>query len=118
MPTKTWKHAELNIARWLKGKRRGADYRGENAGKSDIIKPGWSIEVKHLTKPTWSAIVNALLQTDRNRPEPGDIPIAVIHKAGDDYSKSIVVMFLDEFSKYFINGGETDDRTDSDNLPG
>lgn len=108
MPTKTWKNAELVIARWLKGKRRGADYRGENAGKSDIIKPGWSIEVKHLTRPTFGAIVAALLQSGRNKPEPNDIPIAVIHKVGDDYSKSLVVMFLDEFAKYFINDGEED----------
>ena len=103
MPTKTWKKAELEIARWLKGKRRGADFRGENAGKSDIVKEGWSIEVKHSTRPHWKLITGALDQSETNKPKPEDIPIAVIHKAGEPYARSIVVMYLDTFSELFIN---------------
>jgi hypothetical protein len=110
-PTSTWKSAERAIARWWPGaKRRGSDFRGEDtAGKTDIVCPGWAIEVKHFTSPIFSKIVAAVLQAETNKPKPDDIPVAVIHKAGTEYKDSLVVMHLEEFAKFFINNSPDQD---------
>jgi len=108
--TNTWKSVELRIAAILGGKRRGADTRSDNAGKSDIIKPGWSVEVKHSKKPSFGLMLEAIDQAERNRPKPDDIPIAVIHKERQEYADSLVVMRLSTFSELFANPSiEVDD---------
>jgi hypothetical protein len=103
VPTKTWKKVELAIAALIGGKRRGADFRGENHGKSDIICPGWSVEVKHSKRPTFGLMVDAVAQSETNREKPGDIPIAVVHKEGTEYKNSLVVMRLDQFIDFFLD---------------
>lgn len=104
-PTSTWKNAEREIAKWFpNGRRRGPDFKGEsNAGKTDIVSDGWAIEVKHFKSPNWSRIVEAFKQAVTNKLNENDIPVAIIHKAGTPYKESLVVMTLEEFSKYFIN---------------
>lgn len=103
-PPSTWKAVELAIAKLIGGRRRGSDFRGEeNAGKTDIVKPGWAIEVKHFKRVFWTHVVDAVRQAEINRTYPGDIPIAIVHQAGTPYKDSIVCMRLEEFIDYFVN---------------
>lgn len=104
MPTKTWKAAERAIAKWFPGsKRRGPDFTNELAvGKSDLVYPGYSIEVKHSKRPTYTLLTSAVQQAITNKTHPNDIPLAVIHKAGEEYKNSLVVMRLSDFSEFFI----------------
>jgi len=104
MTDKVWKAAERAIAKFWPGAiRRGSDFRGENSGKSDIVAPGWSIEVKHGKRHTFGMIRAAINQAETNKEKPDDIPVAVIHKTGDDYKDSLVVMRLETFRDFFIN---------------
>lgn len=104
MSDKTWKACERKIAKWFPGaKRRGADFRGEHSGKSDLIYPGWSVEIKHSKRPTYGLMTSAVSQAETNRDRPDDIPVAVIHRTGDDYGDSLVVMRLEQFAQFFIN---------------
>lgn len=107
-PTATWKAAERKIAEMIGGRRRGPDYRGENAGKTDIVLKGWAVEVKHLATPIWSRIVAAVKQASRDRGHPDDIPVAIIHKAGTPYSECLVVMDINTFVEHFVNLGGPD----------
>jgi hypothetical protein len=101
---KVWKAAERALAKWFpKGKRRGADFRGQHAGKTDIISEGWALEVKHLKRPTFGEMMGAVLQAERNREKPDDIPVALIHRVGEDYKNTLVVMRLETFAEHFIN---------------
>lgn len=109
-PTKSWKSFELRIAKLLGGKRRGADTRGENAGKSDIILPGWSIECKLLKNVYWSSLVGAILQAERNRSNPNEIPIAIVKQLMSRDKDSIVAMRLETFLEFFMNVQEKKDH--------
>lgn len=106
MADKVWKAAERAVAKfWPGARRRGPDTTAEDSsGKSDIVCSGWSIEVKHLGVVYYSAIVDAVLQSERNAAKPGDIPVAVVHKKGSFYKDSLVVMRLEKFQEFFING--------------
>lgn len=107
MADRTWKAVERAIAKFFpNGQRRGADFRSEDTGKTDIISDGWAIEVKHSKRPTYGLMVEAFEQAERNRTKPEDIPIAVVHKAGDRYEESLVIMRLDFFAQFFINKTE------------
>jgi len=105
MTDKTWKAVERAIAKFFPGaKRRGADFGGTDGGKSDIIFPGWSIEVKHRTKvPNLTLIAAAIQQAEDAREQPTDIPIAIIHLAGTEYKNSVVCMRLETFADFFVN---------------
>lgn len=102
----TWKAFERKIALYFGGKRRGADTRSENGGKSDIIKPGWSIECKLLSRIGWQDCLDAVAQAERNAGDPDDITVAVIKRNGDLYRDCLVVMRLSEFTERFVNEGE------------
>jgi hypothetical protein len=105
-PTTTWKHAEAKIlAFWPNGKRRGAYVSDGRQGMPDNgdSLTGWSIESKHSRRPTYGLMAEAVSQAEANRIKPDDIPVAVIHKEGERYEDSLVVMRLSEFQKYFIN---------------
>lgn len=105
-PPSTWKKVEQKIADFWGGRRRGADYKNRDGagGKNDVTGvPGWSIEIKHLTRPSYGAMADAARQAEANRDEPNDIPVAVIHKNGDAYKDSLVVMRLEVFADFFIN---------------
>lgn len=111
MSDKSWKAAERRIAQFFpNGRRRGADFRGEQGGKTDIIAPGWSIEVKQSKRPTFGLMCEAVAQAERNRVNPADIPVAVVHRQGDRYSDSLVIMRLEEFVAHFI--GQTENRSE------
>lgn len=105
-PPTTWKSVEGKIAAYWGGKRRGADFKKRNGpgGKNDVIDvPGWSIEIKHSKRPTFGLMTEAVDQAIAAKENPDDIPVAVVHKLGDSYEDSLVVMRLSEFEKFFIN---------------
>lgn len=109
MVDKLWKACEREIAKWFPGaRRRGADFRGENAGKSDLVCPGYSIEIKSLQRPTYGQMVGAVKQSEDNRSNPNEIPLAIIHKVNDRYADALVVMRLETFSDFFINSADNE----------
>ena len=95
---KAWKAFERRIARVFGGKRRGP------RPGSDVIAPGWSIECKLLSRPSYSAMLEACRQAEGERECPQDIPVGVIKRKGDRDSDALVVMRLAVFSEYFIGG--------------
>ena len=104
MSDTSWKAFERRIAKRFGGERRGADFRGASGGKNDIIKEGWSIEVKLLSRPSFGQMSAAFDQAV-GASEPGDIPIAIIKKKFDADANAIVVMKLDEFMEWFGDFG-------------
>jgi hypothetical protein len=103
MTDTAWKAWERRVATIFGGKRRGA-YTGSAQGrKSDIIKPGWSIEVKLLSRPNFSDLLAAALQAETNADQPTDIPVAVIKRKGDLDTQALVVMRLETFRQFFID---------------
>ena len=101
MSDKSWKAWERRVAKMFGGERRGADYRSANGGKNDIIKEGWSIEVKLLSRPSFGQMSAAFDQAVEAS-EPGDIPIAIIKKKFDLDENALVVMKLGEFMEWFV----------------
>ncbi len=100
-----WKSWERTVAIFFGGKRRGA-YTGDGrSGKPDIIKPGWSIECKLLSRPGFADLLAAAIQAEENREEPGDIPVAVVKRKGDHVTSALVVMRLETFDQFFVNRG-------------
>lgn len=94
------------IAKYFGGKRRGAYVSDGKSGKSDIIKDGWSIECKLLTRPTFQQMFDACLQAESNAESEMDIPVAVVKKKGMQYKDSLVIMRLEKFQEFFINPGD------------
>ena len=101
MSDKSWKAWERRVAKMFGGERRGADYRSASGGKNDIIKEGWSIEVKLLSRPSFGQMSAAFDQAVEAS-EPGDIPIAIIKKKFDLDENALVVMKLGEFMEWFV----------------
>ena len=81
------KHAELAVARYL-GVRRN------HFEAEDLRHPLLSIEVKHRAKLP-QLVVKAMAQAEAVA-EQGKIPVVVMHEAGQEYSKCLVLMRLDE----------------------
>ena len=91
-----WKAFERRMARLFpKGRRRGADTRGPSTGKSDIICDGWSPECKLLGRPSFSDLLDAARQAERNA-EPLQTPVAIVKRKRDRDTDSLVVMRLDD----------------------
>lgn len=106
-PPATWKQAERRIAEFFGGQRRGADYRKRDGtgGKNDVIAPGgFSIEIKHGKRITYELMRSAVEQARAAREHPDDIPVAVVHKAGQPYNESLVIVRLDDFRDFFVGG--------------
>jgi hypothetical protein len=104
MPDTTWKAAEREVAKYFPdGERRGADFRlkNSNTGKTDVISPGWAIEVKHSRRPTYGLVLQALDQATKAQGHPDDIVVAVVHRHGTRYSDSVVYMYTDRFVEHF-----------------
>lgn len=108
-PSKTWKSVELKIARMIPGwKRRGADFGGRlSGGHTDIIADGFAVEVKHTKRPTWGLINSALAQAADNADDNDDMPVAIIHKAGDEYKNSLVFMTMETFAEIVRSAYDT-----------
>lgn len=103
MPDAAWKAFERTIATYFGGKRRGAYTGNGGHGKSDIIKPGWSIECKLLSRIGWQDCLDAVHQAEGNAEQPGDIKAAVIKRKGDKLDSCLVVMRLSDFVDNFVD---------------
>lgn len=99
MPDKTWKAYERRVATCFGGKRRGADFRGEDGGKSDIICDGWSIEVKNWARPSFSIMLEDAKKAEERKTKPTDLSCAVIKRKGDLDADALVVFRMSEFEK-------------------
>ena len=103
MPDKSWKAFERRIAkRFPSGRRRGPDTHG---GKSDIVCDGFAPECKLLGRPSFSAMLDAARQSERNAQDL-QAPIAIVKKKGHRDRDALVVMRLEEFCQWFIGGLE------------
>ena len=108
MPDAAWKAFERRIARLFpNGRRRGADTRSEAGGKSDIVCDGWSPELKLLGRPSFSDLLGAARQAERNA-EALKIPVAIVKKKGARDADSIVVLTLSTFVSWFLPGAPQD----------
>jgi hypothetical protein len=103
MSDKPWKAFERRVAALFGGQRRGAYTGSGRQGKSDIIKPGWSIECKLYREPDYDTLLGAARQAERNAERPGDIPVAVVKRKGGRDDNALVVMRLETFQAFFVN---------------
>lgn len=102
MPDAGWKKFERRIAEYFpEGRRRGADTRDKDIGKTDVISPGWSIECKLLKTVSFQIMLDAALQAETNRPEPDDIPIAIVKKKGIQDVNALTVFVWSTFMDHF-----------------
>ena len=102
MADKSWKAFERRVAKLFpNGRRRGPDTRGESAGKSDVICDGWAPECKLLTRPSFSDLLDAARQAERNAGEL-QTPVAVVKKKHDPDSDALAVMRLEQFRRWFL----------------
>jgi hypothetical protein len=105
MTDTAWKAFERRIARVFGGTRRGA-YTGSNGqGRSDIICPGYSVECKLLSRPSFADLLAAAQQAEANA-DPDCIPVAVVKRKGDLDRHAVVVMRLETFRDWFISQKE------------
>lgn len=98
-----WKAWERTISKWFGGQRRGADFRGFAGGKNDVIKEGWSIEAKLLSRPSFSEILAACKQAEAAKENPTDIAVAVIRRKGDSLGDAIFAFRTSEFLSNFVS---------------
>lgn len=103
MPDTSWKALERRLARLFpSGRRRGPDYRGPHAGKSDIICDGWAPEVKLLGRPSFGQLLAAARQAEANA-EPLKIPVALVKRKRDRDRDTLVVFRLETFREWFLD---------------
>ncbi len=94
MADKRWKATERRIAALLGGRRVPVSGRGRGDAP-DIAHPWLSLEVKdRATLPAW--LLDALDQAERSA-TPAQLPVAVLHQAGDRHAAVLVVLRLADF---------------------
>ena len=104
MTDTAWKAWERKVAAIFGGKRRGAYTGSAQGGRSDVIKAGWSIECKLLSRPGFADLLAAAEQAERNAEKPDDIPVAVVKRKGEAITQALVVMRLERFVEFFVDG--------------
>ena len=101
MSDKAWKAWERTVAAIFGGTRRGADTRGPDAGKSDVIHSHFSIECKLLGAPGYADLLAACRQAEANA-EPGQEPIAIVKRKNKRVEDALVVYRLPVFEAWRI----------------
>lgn len=106
----SWKAFERWAASMLGGTRRGA-YTGsaQVGGRTDVIHEVWGVECKHLKRPTFGVMLGAAKQA-AEAAEPGQYPLAVVHRKGDAWGDSLVIVTMDEFAKWFPPEAEESEK--------
>jgi hypothetical protein len=109
MPTMTdqaWKNTERRVAALFGGER--VPVTGRQRGSApDIVHPALSIEVKHRASlPAW--IKDAMDQA-RASARIGQVPIVVLHQAGERFGSALVLIELSDFSVSFSSVHPVDD---------
>jgi len=97
----TWKATERKIAAVLGGRRIPVTGRARGDAP-DVAHPWLAIEVKHWAQ--LPARVTAAMRQAEAAAHPGQLPIAVIHGAGERIQRALVVMRLGEFVEWFGDG--------------
>ena len=101
MPDTRWKATERRVAALLGGRRVPVSGRGRG-DQPDIAHPWFALEVKdRATLPAW--LLDALDQAERSA-TPAQLPVAVLHQAGDRHDAALVVLRLKDFVAWF--GGD------------
>ena len=102
MTDKRWKATERRIAALLGGRRVPVSGRGRG-DQPDIAHPWLSLEVKdRASLPAW--LLDALDQAERSA-TPAQLPVAVLHRAGDRHDHALVVLRLADFVDWFAEAG-------------
>ncbi len=98
---KPWKRTERRVAELLGGER--VPVTGRQRGSApDIQHAFWSPEVKHRKKlPDW--LLDALAQAEASKRDD-QLPIVILHEAGQRHANDLVVLRLSDFVDHF--GGE------------
>ena len=93
-----WKEVERRVAAILGGRR--VPITGRQRGDAPDIAHEWlGVEVKHRKKlPDW--IHDAMAQA-RACSDGGKLPTVILHEHNQLYTKSFVVLELDEFEQWF-----------------
>ncbi len=95
---KRWKVTERRIAALLGGRRVPVSGRGRG-DQPDIAHPWLSLEVKdRAALPLW--LLDALAQAEASA-TPAQLPVAVLHRAGDRHDAALVVVRLADFVAWF-----------------
>jgi hypothetical protein len=98
MSDKRWKATERKIATLLGGRRVPVSGRGRGDAP-DIAHPWLSLEVKdRATLPAW--LLDALAQAEASA-TAAQLPVAVVHRAGDRHDHALVVLRLGAFVDRF-----------------
>lgn len=98
MPGKRWKATERRIAALLGGARVPVSGRGRGDAP-DVRHPRLAVEVKdRATLPAW--LLDALAQAEASA-APLQLPIAVLHAAGQRHDRALVVLRLGAFVEWF-----------------
>ena len=94
MTDKRWKATERKIAALLGGRRVPVSGRGRGA-QPDIAHPWLALEVKdRAVLPLW--LLDALAQAEASA-TTAQLPVAVLHRAGDRHDQALVVLRLADF---------------------
>ena len=101
MADKAWKAFERRVAGSLGGVRRGADTRGPDAGKTDVIHDHWGVECKLLSRPSFGQILDACRQAETNCEEHQE-PVAFVKRKNDPYGDTLVCVRLETFLKWRV----------------
>ena len=103
MPDAAWKAFERRMAKLFPGgRRRGPDTRGETGGKSDIVCDGWAPECKLLSRPSFSALLEAARQAEFNA-QALQVPVAIVKRKRDSDRNALVVLRLGTFRDWFLS---------------
>lgn len=104
MPEKAWKLTERAVASRLGGRRVPVSGRG----RGDVAHKWLAIEVKHRKRlPKW--LKEAMAQA-RAASGLSQLPIVVLHEAGQCHDEDLVVLALKDFVEWFGQPNFNDDE--------
>ncbi len=102
MADKRWKNTKRRIAALLGGRRVLVSGRGRG-DQPDIAHLWRSLKVKdRASLSAW--LLDALDQAERSA-TVDQLPVAVLHQAGDRHDQALVVLLLGDFVAWFSEGG-------------
>jgi len=103
MTDRPWKRTERLVATRLGGRR--VPITGRQRGDvPDVAHPWLSIECKHRQAlPEW---LKTAMQQARAAARDGQLPVAVLHEAGERHGRDIVCMSLADFEAWFGSPGD------------
>ena len=105
-PSVQWKQMERYVAKVFGGERRGAYTGGTEGGRSDIIHPHFSIEVKLLGSPGYADLLAACRQSEDNADSELHEPLAVVKRKGRRLEDTLVVQRLPTFAAWRLGDVE------------